>query len=58
MKPITESHIETFSIEQLQLLGWQHAYSLAITEINEWSKNRKCAERNGVAITIFQKHTN
>lgn len=30
MKPITESHIETFAIEQLQSLGWQYVYGLAI----------------------------
>lgn len=30
MKPITESHIETFAIEQLQSLGWQYIYGLAI----------------------------
>lgn len=30
MKPITESHIETLAIEQLQSLGWQYLYGLAI----------------------------
>lgn len=30
MKPITESDIETFAIEQLQSLGWQYVYGLAI----------------------------
>ena len=30
MKPITENHIEAFAIEQLQLLGWQYQYGLAI----------------------------
>src|SRR5688572_17520878 len=30
MKPITESHIETFAIEQLKSLGWQYVYGLAI----------------------------
>jgi type I restriction enzyme R subunit len=30
MKPITESHIETFAIEQLQALGWEYTHGLAI----------------------------
>jgi len=30
MKPITEDKIETFAIETLQSLGWQHIHSLAI----------------------------
>src|SRR5579875_3193268 len=30
MKPITENHIELFAIEQLQSLGWQYLYGLAI----------------------------
>ncbi len=30
MKPITESHIETFAIETLQSLGWEYIYGLAI----------------------------
>src|SRR5688500_44439 len=30
MKPITESSIEVFAIEQLQALGWQYVYGLAI----------------------------
>jgi len=30
MKPITESHIETLTIETLQSLGWEYIYGLAI----------------------------
>lgn len=30
MKPITENHIELYAIEQLQSLGWQYLYGLAI----------------------------
>lgn len=30
MKPITESHIETFTIETLQLMGWEYVHGLAI----------------------------
>src|SRR3972149_11082211 len=30
MNPITESNIETFAIEALQSLGWQHVHGLSI----------------------------
>lgn len=30
MKPITESHIETFTIETLQSMGWEYVHGLAI----------------------------
>jgi hypothetical protein len=30
MKPITEDHIESFAIEQLQSLGWEYIHGLAI----------------------------
>ena len=30
MKPITESHIETFTIETHQSLGWEYIHGLAI----------------------------
>lgn len=30
MKPITENHIETFAIEQLQKLGWRYLHGLSI----------------------------
>lgn len=30
MKPITESHIETFTIETLQSMGWEFVHGLAI----------------------------
>lgn len=30
MKPITESHIETFTIEILQSMGWEYVHGLAI----------------------------
>ncbi|HUZ58968.1 MAG TPA: type I restriction endonuclease [Hanamia sp.] len=30
MKPITESHIETFTIETLQPMGWEYIHGLAI----------------------------
>ncbi len=30
MKPITESHIETFTIETLQSMGWEYVHDLAI----------------------------
>ncbi len=30
MKPITESHIETFTIETLQSMGWEYEHGLAI----------------------------
>ncbi len=30
MKPITETHIETFAIETLQSLGWEYIHGLAI----------------------------
>lgn len=29
MKPITEDHIESFAIEQLQSLGWEYIHGLA-----------------------------
>jgi type I restriction enzyme, R subunit len=30
LKPITENHIEAFAIEQLQSIGWEYLYGLAI----------------------------
>ena len=30
MKPISENHIETFTIEILQSMGWEYVYGLAI----------------------------
>lgn len=30
MKPITENHIETFTIETLQNMGWGYIHGLAI----------------------------
>ena len=30
MKPITEDNIETFAIEALQSMGWEHIHGLAI----------------------------
>jgi len=38
MKPITEDHIESFSIELLQSLGWQYIHGLAIAPGAEQSE--------------------
>ncbi len=35
MKPITESLIESFSIELLQYLGWDYMHGLAIASSTE-----------------------
>ncbi len=47
MKPITESNIETFAIEQLQSLGWQHVHGLAI------APGAEQAEREGFGQIIL-----
>ena len=39
MKPITEDHIESFTIEQLQQSGWEHVHGVAIAPGGE------CQER-------------
>ena len=44
MKPITESHIETFAIEQLQSLGWQYLHGLAIAPSAEFAERGNFAE--------------
>jgi len=40
MKPITEDHIESFSIELLQSLGWQYIHGLAIAPGAEQSERK------------------
>ncbi len=47
MKPITESNIETFAIEQLQSLGWQYVYGLAI------APGAEASERNDFELVLL-----
>lgn len=44
MKPITESHIETFAIEQLQSLGWEYVHGLAIAPTAEFAERESCEQ--------------
>jgi type I restriction enzyme R subunit len=61
MKPITESHIETFAIETLQSLGWEYIYGLAIAPGAEKQERESfeqvvLIERLRKAVSILNPH--
>ena len=61
MKPITENHIETFTIETLQSLGWEYIYGLAIAPGAEKQERENfeqiiLIERLQKAIAILNPH--
>ena len=61
MKPITESHIETFIIETLQSMGWEYVYGLAIAPRAEQAERESfeqiiLIERLRKAVGILNPH--
>jgi type I restriction enzyme R subunit len=61
MKPITESHIETLTIETLQSLGWEYIYGIAIALGAEQQERESfeeiiLPERLRKAVSILNPH--
>src|SRR6185312_13872384 len=61
MKPITESRIETFTIEILQSMGWDYVHGLAIAPGAEQSERESfeqiiLIERLRKAVGILNSH--
>src|ERR1017187_1579256 len=61
MKPITESHIETLTIETLQSIGWEYIYELAIAPVAEKQERESfeqiiLIERLRKAVSILNPH--
>jgi type I restriction enzyme, R subunit len=61
MKPITESHIETFTIETLQSLGWEYIHGLAIAPGAEKAERENfeqiiLTDRLRKAVSILNPH--
>src|SRR5665213_988139 len=61
MKPITESHIETLTIETLQSIGWEYIYGLAIAPGAEKAERENfeqiiLTERLRKAVSILNPH--
>jgi type I restriction enzyme R subunit len=61
MKPITESHIETLTIETLQSIGWEYIYELAIAPGAEKQERESfeqiiLIERLRKAVSILNPH--
>jgi type I restriction enzyme R subunit len=61
MKPITENHIESFTIETLQSMGWEYVHGLAIAPSAEKQERQNFEEiiliqRLRKAIAILNPH--
>ena len=61
MKPITEDHIESFAIEQLQSLGWEYIHGLAIAPGAEQSERENfeqvvLIDRLRKSLSIINRH--